>query len=133
MIPQSPSGLYPDFPIVCSARDTSVSYLAEKVNDLAKQDKRDKTFWEADQHNLAVLTEDFNQFVGETRENKDLVNGSLQRIQKDLGQNTETVKQHAEILLLIRATVDEQTRRLDDHDTKLHDSKVLLSLEARTV
>ena len=33
----------------------------------------------------------------------------------------EAVKQHVEILSLTSATVDEQTRRLDDNDTKLHD------------
>ncbi|KAL6185358.1 hypothetical protein ACLB2K_041492 [Fragaria x ananassa] len=56
--------------------------------------------------------------------------GSLQRIQSNLDQNTETVrqnaetvKQHAKILSLTRATVDEQTRRLDDHDAKLHDQQ----------
>ncbi|KAL6209942.1 hypothetical protein ACLB2K_020881 [Fragaria x ananassa] len=55
----------------------SVTHLAGKVNDLAEQAKRDMTLWEVDQHNLAILTENFNQFVGETRENKDSVNVSL--------------------------------------------------------
>ncbi|KAL6190576.1 hypothetical protein ACLB2K_036970 [Fragaria x ananassa] len=88
--------------------------LTGKVDDLAEHVKRDKTLWEADQHNLAILTEDFNRFAGEVKEDKDVVNGSLQWIQKDLNQNTE-------ILSLTRATIDEQTRRLDDHDAKMHD------------
>ncbi|KAL6177003.1 hypothetical protein ACLB2K_053635 [Fragaria x ananassa] len=57
----------------------SVTNLSEKVNDLAAQIKGDKVLWEADQHNLAILTEDFNQFAGEVREDKGLVNDSLQR------------------------------------------------------
>ena len=56
---------------------THVTDLAGKVDGLAEQVKRDKTLWEADQHNLAILTEDFNQFVGEVREDKEVINGSL--------------------------------------------------------
>ncbi|KAL6190855.1 hypothetical protein ACLB2K_037249 [Fragaria x ananassa] len=74
------------------ATQQSVTDLIEKVNDLAGQIKRDKVLWEADPHNLVILTEDFNQLAGEVREDKGLVNGSLQWIQKDLDQNAETVK-----------------------------------------
>ncbi|KAL6191978.1 hypothetical protein ACLB2K_038366 [Fragaria x ananassa] len=112
------------------ATQQSITDLAGKVDNLAEQAKRDKTLWEADQHNLVILTEDFNRFAGEVREDKNLVNGSLQQIQKDLNQNTKTmkqntktVKQHAEILSLTHATVDEQTLRLDDHDAKMHDQQ----------
>ncbi|KAL6225301.1 hypothetical protein ACLB2K_004151 [Fragaria x ananassa] len=49
----------------------------QSVTDLAEQAKRDKILWEADQHNLAILTEDFNQFAGEVWEDNDLVNDSL--------------------------------------------------------
>ncbi|KAL6129206.1 hypothetical protein ACLB2K_072559 [Fragaria x ananassa] len=112
------------------ATQQSITDLAGKVDNLAEQAKRDKTLWEADQHNLAILTEDFNRFAGEVREDTDLVNRSLQHIQKDLNQNTktmkqnaETVKQHAEILSLTRVTIDEQTRHLDDHDAKMHDQQ----------
>ncbi|KAL6195788.1 hypothetical protein ACLB2K_031406 [Fragaria x ananassa] len=94
----------------------SIADLAGKVDGLAEQVKRDKTLWEVDHHNLAILIEDFNQFAGEVREDKDVINGSLQRIQKDLDQNTE-------ILTLPRATVDEQTWRLDHHETKLQDQQ----------
>ncbi|KAL6142574.1 hypothetical protein ACLB2K_060853 [Fragaria x ananassa] len=80
-----------------TATQQSITDLAEKVDDLAEQVKRDKILWEADQHNLAILTENFNQFAGEVREDKGLVNGSLQRIQKDLDQNAETVRRLDEV------------------------------------
>ncbi|KAL6191951.1 hypothetical protein ACLB2K_038340 [Fragaria x ananassa] len=95
----------------------------QSITNLVEHVKRDKILWEADQHNLAILTKDFNHFTGEVREDKGLVNGSLQRIQKDLDQNVETVKQTAETLSLTCATMNEQTRRLDEHDTKLHDQQ----------
>ncbi|KAL6191932.1 hypothetical protein ACLB2K_038321 [Fragaria x ananassa] len=79
--------------------------IQQSVTDLAEQAKRDKILWEVDQHNLAVLTEDFNQFAGEVREEKDLV-------KKDVDDNIEALK-------LTRATMDEQTRSLDEHDAKL--------------
>ena len=41
----------------------------------------------------------------------------------DLDQKTDTVKQHVEILSRTCATVDEQTCRLDGHDTKLQDQQ----------
>ncbi|KAL6137444.1 hypothetical protein ACLB2K_062736 [Fragaria x ananassa] len=56
-------------------------------------------------------------------ETKGLIEGSFQQIRTDLDQNAEIVKQHVEILSRTRATVDEQTRRLDDHDTMLHDQQ----------
>ncbi|KAL6141710.1 hypothetical protein ACLB2K_059998 [Fragaria x ananassa] len=53
---------------------------------------------------------------GSIREDKDLFGGSIQQIQKELEQTTNALK-------MTRATVDEQTRRLVEHDTKLHDQQ----------
>ncbi|KAL6218799.1 hypothetical protein ACLB2K_012008 [Fragaria x ananassa] len=77
---------------------------------------KDRDIWLANQENLSRLSEDFNFHAGQVREDKDLVEGSLQRIQKELDQSKVTF---TETLQLTRATVDEQTRRLDEHDTKL--------------
>ncbi|KAL6125751.1 hypothetical protein ACLB2K_073805 [Fragaria x ananassa] len=61
-----------------------------------------------------MLSEDYGHLEGKFTETKGLVEGSLQRIQKDLDQNVETMS-------LTRATMNEQTRRLDKNDTKLHE------------
>ncbi|KAL6175996.1 hypothetical protein ACLB2K_052632 [Fragaria x ananassa] len=105
--------------------DQVVLHLEKKANvtqqsvaDLVEQVKNDRVLWKADQENLAIISEEFNQFVGEIRENKDIFEGSLQQIQKDLDQTTNTLK-------MTRATVNEQTRRLDEHDTKLLDQQTL--------
>ncbi|KAL6128475.1 hypothetical protein ACLB2K_071830 [Fragaria x ananassa] len=75
-----------------TATQQNVTDLAEKIDGLAEQAKRDKILWRADQHNLAI--------------------------QKNLDQNTETVMRTTETLSLTRATVDEQARHLDEHDAK---------------
>ncbi|KAL6190582.1 hypothetical protein ACLB2K_036976 [Fragaria x ananassa] len=41
----------------------------------------------------------------------------------DLDQNSEAVKRNTESLSHTCATLDEQTRRLDGHDTKLQDQQ----------
>ncbi|KAL6199882.1 hypothetical protein ACLB2K_029664 [Fragaria x ananassa] len=55
------------------------------------------------------------------QETKGLVEGRIQRIRVDVDQNTDAVKQHVEILSRTCTTVDEQTRCLNGHDTKLQD------------
>ncbi|KAL6203123.1 hypothetical protein ACLB2K_026826 [Fragaria x ananassa] len=94
--------------------EKKVDTTQHSVADLTGQVTKDRLLWVANQENLTVLGEDFNMLAGDIRENKAIVEWSLQRIQKDLGQTTDTLK-------LTRATVDEQTRRLDEHDAKLLD------------
>ena len=91
----------------------------QSVADLIKQVKQDRTLWKANHDKLTTLSEDNGQLAGEFLETKGLVEGSLQWIRMDLDQNAETMKRNAEILSRTRATVDEQTHRLDSHDTKL--------------
>ena len=41
----------------------NVTDLAEKVDGLAEQAKRARVLWKADQDNLAILNEDFNENI----------------------------------------------------------------------
>ncbi|KAL6189060.1 hypothetical protein ACLB2K_040450 [Fragaria x ananassa] len=99
----------------------AINDLRGQMIDFSAQAKQDRDLLQATHDKLATLGEDYGHLDTKFTETKSLVEGSLQWIRSDLDQNTETVKQHAEILSLTRATIDEQTRRLDDHDTKLHD------------
>ncbi|KAL6133591.1 hypothetical protein ACLB2K_065826 [Fragaria x ananassa] len=91
--------------------------------DFSAQDKQDRDLLQATHDKLATLGEDYGHLDAKFTETKGLVESSLLWIRSDLDQNKETMKQHVEILSLTRATVDEQTCRLDDHDTKLYDQQ----------
>ncbi|KAL6188782.1 hypothetical protein ACLB2K_040173 [Fragaria x ananassa] len=95
----------------------------QSVVDLTEQVKQEKNLMQATHDKLAMLKKDYGHLDAKFTKTMGLVEGSLQRIRLDLDQNTETVKQHAEVMSLTRATVDEQTHRLDDHNTKLHNQQ----------
>ncbi|KAL6189608.1 hypothetical protein ACLB2K_040994 [Fragaria x ananassa] len=103
--------------------EATVTTTQQSVVDLTEQVKQDRALWRATHDKLATLGEDYDHLDAKFTETKGLVEGSLRQIQSKLDQNKETVKQQAEILSLTCATVDEQTRRLDYHDTKLHNQQ----------
>ncbi|KAL6203512.1 hypothetical protein ACLB2K_027212 [Fragaria x ananassa] len=55
--------------------EKKVDATQQSVANLAEQVKKDRVLWKADQDSLAILSEDFNQFAGEIRENKDIFEG----------------------------------------------------------
>ncbi|KAL6225369.1 hypothetical protein ACLB2K_004219 [Fragaria x ananassa] len=65
--------------------------LTTQGANLSEQAKHDRALLQADQENLAILNEEFNTFTGEVREDKDIVERSLQRTQKELGQTTNVL------------------------------------------
>ena len=79
------------------------------VQDLSAQVAKDKEIWLANQENHAKLSEEFNYVVGTIREDKDIMTGSLQRIQTELDQSK----------VAFTKALEAQTHRLNDHDTKL--------------
>ncbi|KAL6189658.1 hypothetical protein ACLB2K_041044 [Fragaria x ananassa] len=81
----------------------------QTVQDLSAQVAKDKEIWLANQENHARLSEEFNYVAGTIREDKDILTGSLQRIQTELDQSKVAFTKALEV----------QTRRLNDHDTKL--------------
>ena len=79
------------------------------VQDLSAKVAKDKEIWLANQENHAKLSEEFNYVVGTIREDKDIMSGSLQRIQTELDQSK----------VAFTKALEAQTHRLNDHDTKL--------------
>ncbi|KAL6197233.1 hypothetical protein ACLB2K_032842 [Fragaria x ananassa] len=86
-----------------------VDATQQNVQVLSAQVAKDKEIWLANQENHARLSEEFNYVAGTVREDKDMLTGSLQRIQTELDQSKVAFTKALEV----------QTRRLDDHDTKL--------------
>ncbi|KAL6178341.1 hypothetical protein ACLB2K_049859 [Fragaria x ananassa] len=64
----------------------------QSVTDLAEQVRQDRALWKATHDKLTGLSEDYCHLEGKFNETKGLVKCTLQRIQTDLDQNTETVK-----------------------------------------
>ncbi|KAL6211090.1 hypothetical protein ACLB2K_016318 [Fragaria x ananassa] len=95
----------------------------QSIADLTEQLRQDRALWKANQDKLTTLSEDYGQLAGEFIETKGLVEASLQQIRTDLDQNSKAVKWNAESLSHTCATLDEQTCRLDGHDTKLRDQQ----------
>ncbi|KAL6196276.1 hypothetical protein ACLB2K_031891 [Fragaria x ananassa] len=100
-----------------------VSTTQQIVVNLNEQSKQDRALWMANHDKLTSLSEDYGQLTGEFIKTKGLVEASLQQILTDLDQNSEVVKKNVESLCHTCASVDEQTRRLDGHDTKLQDQQ----------
>ncbi|KAL6200000.1 hypothetical protein ACLB2K_029782 [Fragaria x ananassa] len=85
-----------------------VEETQQTVQDLSAQVAKDKEIWLANQENHARLSEEFNYVVGTIREDKDIMTGSLQRIQTELEQRK----------VAFTKTLEAQTCRLNDHDTQ---------------
>ncbi|KAL6136678.1 hypothetical protein ACLB2K_061973 [Fragaria x ananassa] len=49
----------------------------QSVTNLFEQVTKERVLWNANQENLAVLSEEFNHFASQIKENKDLFEGSL--------------------------------------------------------